>query len=242
MPATARRGWKVGIVAASLAVHAVLLTLAWIQAPRLRTPIAPSGPPEAIIPVLIVPRTPPPAAAAPGAKPTPVRLHRRPQPFSDQPAPVKPLVTPHAPETPSPKAAPSPGIIRPTIGPTADDALARNARNALKSRLDCNSPTLSRAEREGCMDRFADRFKDEPFQGLGVERGKASGFEAEGRRKEQDYGYKRSAGGGPGTSGSGYDAGKIRQPDKPSTGIGSTAEDLGRVTGADSRRELKVPF
>lgn len=242
MPATAGRGRRFGIVGASLAVHALLLTLVWIQAPRLRAPIAPSGPPEAIIPVLIIPRTPPPAAAPPGAKPTPIRLHRRPQPFSDQPPPVAPLVTPAVPEASAPKTAPSPQVIRPTIGPTADDALARNARNALKSQLDCNSPTLSRAEREGCMDRFVDRFKNEPAQGLGIDRDKARGLEAAARRKEQDYVYKRSASGGQSNTGSGYNAGNIKQPDKPSSGIGATGEDLGRVTGNDSRRELKIPF
>ena len=241
MPARAARGRSWGIVAASLAVHGVLLALVWIQTPRLRVPPPESGPPEAIIPVLIIPRVPPPAAAPPGTKPTPIRLHRRAQRFADEVPPIPPLVAPVQEQAPPPKAAPSPQI-RPTIGPRADDALSQNARRALRGQLDCNSPTLTRAEREGCMDRFAERFKDQPFQGLGVERGKASGFEAVGRRKEQDYVYKRSAGGGAGVSGSGYNAGNIKQPDKPSTGIGATSEDLGRATGNDERRTLKVPF
>lgn len=59
MPA-ARRSRQYGIVAASLVGHAVLATLLVLNAPRLRMPEMQSGPPEAIIPILIMPRTPPP--------------------------------------------------------------------------------------------------------------------------------------------------------------------------------------
>ncbi|MBL8772076.1 MAG: hypothetical protein JNK30_11905 [Phenylobacterium sp.] len=228
-------------MAASVAVHAILLALVWVQAPRLTAPAPASAPPEAIIPVLLIPRAPPPAAAPAGATPTPIRLHRRRQPFSAEPPPIAPLIAPVQPAAPAPKAAPSPQI-RPTIGPRADDALVQNARRALRSQLDCDSPTLTRAEREACVERFGQRGRDQPFQGLGVDRDKARALEAAARRKAEDYVYKRSAPGGVGVSGSGYNAGAIKQPDKPSTGIGATSEDLGRATGNDARRELKVPF
>ena len=78
--------------------------------------------------------------------------------------------------------------------------------------------------------------------GLGVDRDKASALEAAARRKEQDYGYKRSAPGGVGVSGTGRNAGAIERPGNPNMGMGATSEDLGRTTGNDSRRELKVPF
>lgn len=240
MPTAGRRPRRAGIVAASLAVHAVLLALVAIQAPRLKVPPAAPGLPEAIIPVLIIPRTPPPATAPPGSKPTPIRLHRRPQPFADRESPVAPLIAPAQEAAPAPKAPPLAGP-RPMIGPTADDSLARNARNALRSRIDCNSPTLSRAEREACQDRFADRFRDAPLQGLGIDRDKATGWAADARRKAQTYDYKRSAG-GPGTSGSGYNAGQEMRPGAPNMGMGSSSQDIGRTTGSDERRDLKVPF
>src|SRR4051812_44301564 len=97
-----RNGW---IVAASLAVHAAILTVLALHAPRLRVPHEASGPPEAVIPVLIMPRPPPPAAA-PGARPQPIRLPRRPQRFVPEETPVAPIVAPSV-ETkaPAPSAA-----------------------------------------------------------------------------------------------------------------------------------------
>ena len=71
-------------MAASVAVHAVLLTAVALHAPRLKVPPEEPGLPEAVIPVLILPRAPPPTAA-PGARPTPIRLHRRPQRFAEEP-------------------------------------------------------------------------------------------------------------------------------------------------------------
>ena len=92
------------------------------------------------------------------------------------------------------------------------------------------------------MDRFAERFKDQPFEGLGLERGKESDLARAARRKEQDYNYKRSAAGGVGVSGTGRNAGAIERPGAPNLGMGATSQDLGATTGNDSRRELKVPF
>jgi hypothetical protein len=241
MPARTPRGRRVGIVAASVAAHALVLTLVWIQAPRLKVPPPVSGPPEAIIPVLLIPRAPPPATAPPGSKPTPIRLHRRPQPFADQEPPVPPLIVPTQEQAPPPKPPPSPQI-RPTIGPTPDDTIAQNARRALRRQLDCDSPTLTRAEREGCLERFGERFREQPFQGLGLDRGKGSELERAARRREQDYSYKRSAPGGVGVSGTGRNAGAIERPGAPNMGMGATSEDLGRTTGNDERRTLKVPF
>lgn len=239
MPAAGRRGRMTRIVVASLAIHGVLAALVAVQGPRLKIPPQPPGLPQAIIPVLIIPRTPP-ATAAPGSKPTPIRLHRRPQPFADHVPPIPPLIVPTQEAAPAPKAAPPRGP-RPLIGPTADDTLARNARNALRSRVDCNSPTLSRAERDACTDRFADRNRDTPFQGLGVERGKAADLAAAARRKSEDFTYKRSPG-GVGVSGTGYNAGQEQRPGAPNMGAGATAQDMGRMNGCDARCVAKAPF
>src|SRR4051812_38780827 len=69
-----RASWT---LAASVAAHLAVLTVVALQRPTLTVPVEAAGPPEAIIPVLLMPRTPPPASAPGGARPTPVRLHQR---------------------------------------------------------------------------------------------------------------------------------------------------------------------
>ncbi|MDB5494200.1 MAG: hypothetical protein JWP86_1537, partial [Phenylobacterium sp.] len=72
----ARRGRRIAAVALSAAVHALVLTALALHAPVLFIPTEPGGPPEPIIPLLLMPRLPPPAPAA-GVQPGPIRLHRR---------------------------------------------------------------------------------------------------------------------------------------------------------------------
>lgn len=229
MPA-ARPSRKYGIAAASLVGHAVLLTLLVLHAPRLRMPEMASGPPEAIIPVLIMPRTPPPTAQ-PGGRPAPVRLHRRPQRFGPDDLPVAPLIAP-TPTAPADRPAPPPGP-RTLALPSREDALAANARNALRSRLGCDSTTLSRAEREACMDRFAAGARDAPFTGLGVERDKAAGLDAAAAKRERDYRYQRGIKPSAPASGS--------LPWDTTRGPPSPAEALGNMVGSDNVAK-KVPF
>jgi hypothetical protein len=229
MPA-ARKSRKYGIVAASAAVHAVLATLLVLNAPRLRIPEMQSGPPEAIIPILIMPRTPPPAAQ-PGGEPTQIRLHRRVTRFSDDPPPVAPLVAP-AEAKPAERATQAPGPRVLTL-PTQEDALAANARNALRSKLGCDSASLSRVEREACMDRFADGSRDAPFVGLGIDRDKAAGLDAAAARRERDFKYQRGIKTpSPPTAGAGWDT--YRGPPPPS-------EAMGKMVGSDNVAK-KIPF
>ena len=94
--------------ALSLGVHALLLTGLWLHAAKLVRPHEDAGPPEPIIPVLILPRTPPPA---PGSteKPRPIRLHRRQlHPEIAPPPEVPPLVAPRAPAQEAASAAARP--------------------------------------------------------------------------------------------------------------------------------------
>lgn len=227
-------------MAASVAVHAALLAAVALHAPRLRAPPPESGPPEAVIPVLILPRTPPPSASA-GAKPAPIRLHRRPQRFADEAPPIAPLVAPTETRSAESRTAQPTGPRVLTL-PSQEDAFAANARNALRSRLNCDDAKLTRAERERCLDSFGAAGRNAPVLGLGIDRDKASGLEAAARRKEQDYGYKRSTPVGSGASGTGRNAGAIERPGDPNKGMGASTDDLGRMTGNDSRGQLKVPF
>lgn len=221
---------RYGIVAASVAAHAVLAALLVLNAPRLRAPVLQSGPPEAIIPILIMPRTPPPSALA-GAAPTQVRLHRRTTRFSDPNPPVAPLpAPPEAKPSQGPATAPGPRVINP---PSPDDALAVNARNALRSKLSCESAALSRAEREACLGRFADAARDAPFVGLGVNRDKAAGLDAAAARRERDYKYQRGIKlTSPPTPGAGWDT--YRGPPSP-------AAALGGMAGSDNPVK-RIPF
>ena len=229
MPA-ARGSRTYGIVAASVAGHVVLATLLVLNAPRLRTQEMQAGPPEAIIPILIMPRTPPPAAL-PGGQPTEIRLHRRATRFSDEPPPVAPLVTPSD-TKPAERAAPAAGPRVLTL-PSPEDALAANARNALRSRRNCDDPTMSRAEREGCQDRFFAGGRDAPPLGLGINRDKADGLAAAGAQKERDYKYQRSIKGTAPASGA--------LPWDTTRGPPGPAAAIGGVAGSDNV-EKKIPF
>jgi len=221
-----------GIAAASVAAHVIVLTAAALYAPRWRTPPPePGGPPEPIIPVLITPRVPQ-ASASPGDRPAEIRIHRRPQRFTPEAPPIPPLVLPE-PEPPK-AAAPAPSGPKVVAQPAQPDALSVNARNALRGRLGCANADalgLSREERQKCEDALASGAKAADFPGLALEPGKAAGLAAAAARKEADYKYKRTGaqatpGGGP--SGGGGPGG----PD---------ARAIGSMTGND-KPEKVIPF
>lgn len=236
----ARRTRTGRIAAASLAAHAAVLAVVAIQAPRLRQPYEPPGTPEAVIPVLIMPRTPPPASA-PGSRPQPIRLHQRsPQtvPKDDDKPSVAPLV---APTVESKAPAPSAPGPRAVTAPAAADVVAASVRQTLRGRLGCANATLlnlSREERQKCEDALASGAKQADFLGTGVDADKASGFVAAGRRKEADYRYMR----GPGANGA-VTSGPSAQATEPGgiRGAGASAERMGGLVGSD-KPTLKVPF
>ena len=184
-----RRRRSIAIAVGSGAVHALVLTLVALHAPQLKILPSTSGPPQAIIPVLIVPRVPRPGAA-PGTRPAEIRLHRRPQRSAPIPDDVKPLIMAEPTvvrpaETESPRTAPS---------PSAPDPLTANARTALRGKVGCANASavgLTRAEREVCEDQFAAGAGSAAFRGLGLERGKDAALVNAARRREQDYSFKR---------------------------------------------------
>jgi hypothetical protein len=236
----ARRGGKAGIVAASLAVHALVFALVWTHAVRLRIPVPPSGPPQAIIPVLIMPRVPPSPAAAPGARPAEIRLHRRPQRFVAELPPVAPLVVPQLPEEDKKPTGPSgPRVL--TL-PSAKDAVAENTRKALRGRLGCANADalgLSRSEREACENELARGAQASDFQGFGIDADKAGGLAAAAAEKERRYKYMRSSG-GVGTAGAGPSATE-NAPGGRTNLPGSSAAGIAGSVGAD-RPTRTTPF
>ena len=194
---TAMRRRSAWAVAASVLAHLGVLIAVLLQHPTLIIPVEPAGPPEAIIPVLILPRTPPPVAGR-GAKPVPIQLHRR--ALRNQPAetPVAPLVLPATKPTETPAPAPSPTATREAqpAPPPAD-----SIRATLRASLGCNAPILSREERTRCQERFGRGAHDEPYLVQPLSGAKQRLLDAAGARKEDNDRYKHGTvpnGSGPG--------------------------------------------
>lgn len=152
-----RRGRRIAAIAASAIAHGVLLALVALHAPRLVIPSEPGGPPEPVIPLLLMPRLPPSQSTAPGAQPGVVRLHRR-QMRAPPPEPsVAPLPAPQPVQTAAP-APPSPA----SVAPTRRQALPEGPREQLgaalrRSAIGCANPQaagLTREERAACEERF----------------------------------------------------------------------------------------
>lgn len=159
---TARRRGTTWAVAASIVAHLGVLTALLLQRPTLRIPLEAGGPPEAIIPLLILPRTPPPATGQ-GTKPAPIQLHRRPQRnLADEP-PVVPLLVPAEKPADIPAQAPAPAAPRapPQLEPPSDAV-----RATLRSTLGCTEARMAgftREDRSNCLERFGRGARDEPY-------------------------------------------------------------------------------
>jgi hypothetical protein len=119
-----------------------------------------SGPPRPIIPVLIVPRIPPPAGS--NARPAPIRLHRRPQRNAPRTPTVAPLPVPAAEPAAAPPRPASPVHPAPKPeGPKGD------VKTALRGgAVGCANPLavgLTRAERDLCDERLGKGAKEAEF-------------------------------------------------------------------------------
>ncbi|MGA0606812.1 hypothetical protein ACO2Q0_12525 [Phenylobacterium sp. VNQ135] len=223
-------------MAISVVAHAVVLTALAVHVPKLVAPPIRSGPPEPIIPVLILPRVPP---AHAGGPPAPIRLHRRALRHAPAALPVAPLVTPE------PQAQPRPETPRPAQA-VAPDPVAQNARQALRGLVGCANPaSLSREEREKCDQQLARGGRDAPFTGLGIDRGKSRDLDRAAARREADFRYKRGMPGSqPRNPNEAIPWDTQRSPPGGTPhlkGMGQGAEDLGASLGND-RSTLKVPF
>jgi hypothetical protein len=177
MPTAIRRR-TISAIGLSAVVHAVVFAVLWVQRPTLPVDRGPAGPPEAVIPVLLMPRTPPPA---PGARaPAPIRLHRRAQRFAAELPPVAPLQIPEkkAEAEPGPPAAPS---------PLPPPPIAADVRRALRlGPVGCANAEalgLSPAEREDCDRQLAAGAKEAPYIPPGMSADKRAALQAAGAQK-----------------------------------------------------------
>ena len=161
-PRRRRISWA---VAASAIAHLALLVVVLLQRPVLLLPPAePAGPPEAIIPILLLPRAPPPAAGG-AARPSELRLHRRPPrpvegplpvtPLSAEPAPARPSERPSGPTVQEP-AAPAP------VGPPGPD-LRLSLRHGAAGCTNAGAVGMSRAERERCDEQLGRGVATAPY-------------------------------------------------------------------------------
>jgi hypothetical protein len=167
MPA-AKRGRRIAAVAVSGAVHLLVLAALAVHAPTLMIPNEPAGPPEPIIPVLLMPRLPPPAAAS-GAAPGPIRLHRRQLSPLPPVLPVAPLPVPEpSPQPPPAQAGPAPPL-RPSQLP---EGPRQEIQNTLRrSAIGCANPQaagLTRAEREACEEQLGRGTREVPYVPAGA--------------------------------------------------------------------------
>jgi hypothetical protein len=186
----ARRRRDAFAIALSAGFHLVVLTVLALQAPVLRIPEEPSGPPQPIIPLLLLPRVPPPASSA--ARPAPIRLHRRRQAFATPPIP--PLPVPPSAES-HPAAAPGPVVTHPAPLPEGPKGDVRAALRA--SPVGCANPDavgLNRAERDYCNEVMGKGAKTAPFLGLGLARDKQTDFDKAVEHNEACRAYRAAPG------------------------------------------------
>ncbi|MCR5875354.1 hypothetical protein LRS10_14885 [Phenylobacterium sp. J426] len=213
-------------MAVSLAAHVVVLAALALHVPKLMTPPMQSGPPEPIIPVLILPRVPPPHAGGP---PTPIRLHRRALRHAPSDLPMPPLIAPEA-KADTRREAPSAAARALAPDPAAD-----NARQTLRGLVGCANPAnLSREEREKCEQRLARGARDAPFNGLGLDRDDSSEFGRAAARREADYRYSRGEESRAREAGSQLDWDVRRSPPggvSNMKGMGSSPHDISGSAG-----------
>lgn len=154
-----RRSWA---TAASVLAHLGVLTVTLLQHPTLTIPNEPGGPPVAIIPLLILPRTPA-ALAGHGRRPAPIQLHRRPQRNLPAEVPVAPAILP----TPKPVDA-LVNVQTPTTPRPSQSAAAPSdaVRATLRTTLGCTEDRMmlmSRDDRAGCQERLGRGARDTPY-------------------------------------------------------------------------------
>lgn len=176
---TASRRWTTWAIAASALAHVAVLIAGLLQRPSL-PPLAQeaAGPPEAIIPVLILPRTR--LAEGAGFKPAPIQLHQRRLRAPLEPSPAPPVVV--APPKPVEAPAQTPGPV--TAKETPPPAPSSDAvRAVLRTTLGCTDMRLSREDRTGCLERLGRGARDAPYFAQPLSGEKRAAFDHAGAAK-----------------------------------------------------------
>jgi hypothetical protein len=187
---TATRRRNAWAIAASLLVHAVVVGVVALQSPMLRIPPEPPAPPIAVIPVLLIPRTPPVAGQQ---APAPIRLHRRPQPFLPpevRPAPIAPPAPPAAPANPTPRGPVS--TFHPAPLPEGPKGDTRTAlRQGPVGCANRDAVGLNKAERDLCDEKLGNVKGATTFDtGTEMTADKKRLLDAAAAQREADYRYK----------------------------------------------------
>jgi hypothetical protein len=217
---TASRRRTTWAVTASVLAHALVITIVALQKPMLKIPPEVGAPPPAIIPVLLLPRTPP--VAGQKEKPQPIRLHRRPQPF------VPPEVTP-APIAPPAPAGPAPPAPRAPVTVLHPAPLPQGPKGDVRQALrqgpvGCANPDavgLTKAERDLCDEKFGKGVRTATPYGTGMEltAEKRRLLDAQAAQREEEYRYKHDQTPPSPTAGSQGTAGATAEEQCKSLGI-----------------------
>jgi hypothetical protein len=189
---TASRRRTTWAIAASALAHVAVLVLALLERPTLPPQASESGPPQAVIPVLILPRaTLSPAGGA--ARPGEVRLHRRPQRADQRPSPAEPLPVaplPAAPSPAKPAEAAKPSAVAAEGQPGAPSAPGPDLRAALRHGVagcaNLGAVGMTRAEREACDDQLARGVGQAPVLGVVLQPRIRAYYDAVARAKAPD--------------------------------------------------------
>jgi hypothetical protein len=190
---TAARRRTTWAVATSVLFHAVVVVVVALQSPVLHIPPEPPAPPFAVIPVLLVPRTPP---AAGQQQPAPIRLHRRPQPFLPpevRPAPIAPPAPAPGPPAPTPKGPVA--TFHPAPLPEGPKGDVKSAlRHGPVGCANQDAVGLNKAERDLCDQKLGD-VRNAPTFATGAEMtaDKKRILDAAAAQREADYRYKHDS-------------------------------------------------
>jgi len=153
-----RRGTKWAI-AVSIIAHTALAVVVATQRPMLRIPYEEAGPPQPIIPILLMPRIP--AAMAGPEHPGEIRLHRRKQRFVLDVATPPPVVIAQPPAARGNVAA---GPSHPSPLPEGPKAGLRTVlRQGMLGCANALAVNLTRAERDLCDEQLGRGARDAPF-------------------------------------------------------------------------------
>lgn len=206
---TAWRRRTTWAIAASVLAHVGVLGGVVLQRHTLLVPPdEAAGPPIPIIPLLLLPRTPP--VAARGAQPPgAVRLHRRPQRDLASQAAVAPVMLPTPKPVEIPMQTPAATAPKPSSAPPAlTEAVGSTLRTALGC-TDARMASMSRDDRSACLERLGRGALNEPYlapalspekralldqagdakmaRKLAAERGPPGPLPATGKAEPQDY-------------------------------------------------------